>query len=164
MSYERCGSQPAKSRAKARHYENHLSDNACPTATGFGLAYTAHSQEWLCHQTLQLDVADLHGRIVLAMAALNLILVCFLELKDGQFLCAALFNNFAGDAGLGGIVASENLLVIGMHAQHGAELDLFAHYARYAFHTNGVAGSDTVLLSPGLDYGVHHSSRPKDKP
>jgi hypothetical protein len=36
---------------------------------------------------------------------------------------------------------------------------LLAHFARYVFHTEGVAGSDTVLLSPGLDYGVHHSSK-----
>src|SRR5882724_5298343 len=51
-----------------------------------------------------------------------------------------------------------------MYAQHGAKLHLLAHFARYAFHTDGVAGSDTVLLSPGLDYGVHHSSRAEDKP
>src|SRR5579863_927877 len=51
-----------------------------------------------------------------------------------------------------------------MNAQHRAELDLFAHFATHAFHTDGVAGSDTILLPPGLDYGVHHSSRAKDKP
>src|SRR2546427_8841789 len=51
-----------------------------------------------------------------------------------------------------------------MYAQHGAKLHLLAHFASYAFHTDGVAGSDTVLLSPGLDYGVHHSSRARDKP
>src|ERR1700745_1788929 len=97
------------------------------------------------------------------MAALNLILVCFLELKDGQLLSAALFNDLAGHGRLGGIAAGQNLLVVGVYAQNRAKLYLFAHFARYAFHTNSVAGSDTILLSPGLDYGVHHSSRAKDK-
>ena len=93
------------------------------------------------------------------MAALNFILVCFLELKDGNFLAAALFNNLAGDTSLASFVAQQNLFVIGMNAQNRAKLDLFAHFARNAFHPNGVAGSDTVLLSPGLDNGVHHSSK-----
>src|SRR5258708_28874385 len=44
---------------------------------------------------LQLDVTDLHGRIVLAMAALNLILVWCLELQDDDILAAALFNDLA---------------------------------------------------------------------
>jgi len=39
-------------------------------------------------EQLQLDIADLHGRVVLPVAALNLVLIGLLELQHGDFLSA----------------------------------------------------------------------------
>src|SRR5215468_5780686 len=108
---------------------------------------------------LQLDVADFDGGEVLTVAALNLILVGLLILQHGDLGAAALADDLAGHAGLRGVGAKQNLLVVGVHRQNSPELDLFAHFTGNPFHTNGVAGSDTILLSPGLDDGVHHSSK-----
>src|SRR5271157_6042946 len=46
-----------------------------------------------------------------------------------------------------------------MNRQHGAELHLLAHFTADAFDANGVAGCDTILLSPGLYDGVHLPSK-----
>src|SRR5882724_4266284 len=109
-------------------------------------------------QILQLDFADLHGGVVLAMAALDLVLVGFLELEDRELLGAALLNDLAGDGGLGGVVAGENALVVGMDGQDGTKLDLLANVALDALDADSVARRDTVLLTSGLNHGVHRSS------
>src|SRR5258708_5008380 len=110
-------------------------------------------------QKLQLDVVDLDGGVVLPMAALNLVLIRFLELQNGELFGAILRDNLAGNNGLGGIGAGQKLLLISVHGKNRPEGHLFAHFTFHALDTNGVARRDAVLLSTGLDYGVHRSSR-----
>src|SRR5208283_2636799 len=43
--------------------------------------------------------------------------------------------------------------------QHGPELHLLAHFTLDPLNADGVAGCDTILLSPGLYNGVHLSSK-----
>jgi hypothetical protein len=107
---------------------------------------------------LQLDFADFDGGVILAMAAGDFVLIAFLEFQDLDLFGAALRNDLAADDRLGGVIASDNFLVAlaGMHGQNLAECHLFPDVTRDALNADGVAGRDTVLLSPGLNHGVHH--------
>src|SRR5258708_30775536 len=118
----------------------------------------------MCHDSiplndLQLDLADLHGRIVLPVAPLNLVLIGLLELQNGELLRPALLHDLARDAGLRGIGTRHNLLVVSVYRQHGPEFHLLAHITLDPLTAAGVARCDTLLLSPGLYNGVHLSSK-----
>ena len=131
---------------------------SCRGATS-GDRCTDGSLRYQNQKGLQLDVADFDGSEVLAMTALNLVLVGLLVLQNGDLGAAALTDDLAGNASFRGVVANQNLLVVGVHGQDRAKLDLFADFTGNSFHTNSVAGSDTVLLSPGLNNGGQHSSK-----
>src|SRR5262249_16078803 len=118
----------------------------------------------LKNRPLQLDVADLHRGVILTVAARNLVLIGLLELENGDLFRAALRNNFAGDGGFGGIVAVQHLFLVCRDCQNRTKSHFFAHVTADAFDPNGVAGRDAILLSPGLDDGVHRSSEPTGKP
>src|SRR5580704_6950860 len=118
----------------------------------------------MCHDSiplddLQLDLADLNGRIVLPVAPLNLVLVGLLELQNGELLRPALLHDLARDAGRRRIRSRHNLLVVSVYRQHGPEFHLLAHVTLDPLNTDGVARCDTILLSPGLYNGVHLSSK-----
>src|SRR6267143_1041548 len=110
---------------------------------------------------LELDVSDLNSRIVLPMTARNLVLAALLELEYGQFLGAALSDDLAAHAGLAGVVANQNFLVVRVDSQDGTKIDLFSYFAINPLDADGVAGRDAILLPPGLNNGVHRSSKSK---
>src|SRR5271168_534120 len=108
---------------------------------------------------LELDAADFDGREILAMAARNLVLIALLELEHGDFLGAPLRDDLAAHAGFGSVVAQDDFLFVGVDCENFAKRHFFADFARDAFDTNGVARCDTILLSPGLNNGVHLPSK-----
>src|SRR5712692_8495923 len=93
------------------------------------------------------------------MAALNLVLIALLEFQDRELFAAAVPDDFAADGGAGGVGTEQNLFLAIMHGKNRAKCDLFSYLAIHLFDADGVAGRDTILLSPGLDYGVHLSSK-----
>jgi hypothetical protein len=46
-----------------------------------------------------------------------------------------------------------------MHGQDRAKVHLFPYLAINPLNADGVAGRDAILLSPGLNNGVHRSSK-----
>jgi hypothetical protein len=108
---------------------------------------------------LELDIADLHGREILTVAAGNLVLVALFEFEHGDFFGAALRDDFAAYASFTGIVAKQDFFVVRMDGQDGAKVNLFSDFSVNALDTNGVARRDAILLSPGLNNGVHRSSK-----
>src|SRR6266481_2330405 len=85
--------------------------------------------ELLAGKKLKLDVSDLDGRVVLPVTARNLVLTALLELEHGQFLGAALRDDFAADAGFAGVLAQQNLFVLRVDSQDGAKIDLLPYFA-----------------------------------
>src|ERR1700687_2703918 len=128
----------------------------CHDAILFEKSCRAHTKRY---RKLELDVSDLNGRVILPVTARNLVLTALLELEHSQFLCAALRDNFAADAGLASILAQQNLLVVRVDRQDGTKIDLFPYFAINPLDADGVAGRDAILLSPGLDNSVHQSSK-----
>src|SRR5437660_8340729 len=110
-------------------------------------------------EDLQSDIADLHGGVILPVPARNLVLVALLEFEYGELLAAALRDDFAAHRSLAGIGAQYNLLVVHVDGQDGAKIHLFPYFAINPLDANGVAGRDAILLSPGLNNGVHQSSK-----
>src|SRR2546421_4254577 len=102
--------------------------------------------------------SDLHGGEILPVATLNLILIGSLELEHREFFGPALLNDLAGHGRFRGVVAHKDLLVA-VNSQHFAKIELLPHFALHPLDADGVAGRDTILLSPGLDNGVHLSSQ-----
>src|SRR5271169_215123 len=117
----------------------------------------------MCHDSiplvLKLDLADLYGGVILPVAPLNLVLVRLLVLQNGELLGPALLHDFAGDTGLGRVRPCQHFLVFGLHREHGPEFHLFAYISLNALNADGVAGCDSILLTPGLDNSVHRSSK-----
>src|SRR5258706_6597294 len=112
---------------------------------------------------LQLNIADLHSRIILPVPARNLILIALLELEHSQFLRAPLADNLSRNSHLRRIRPKHHLLVVSMHREHGAKRHLFSHVSADPLNPYSVAGRDAILLPPGLNDGVHRSSTCKDK-
>src|SRR5256885_17099472 len=110
-------------------------------------------ERFLCNspflRSLELNIADLHGGVILAVTPRNLVLIALFELQNGKFLGAPLRNDLAGNAGLRGIRAEDDLLVVGMHRQHGPKRDLFTYFSADSLDANRVARRDAVLFSPG---------------
>src|ERR1700734_69715 len=111
------------------------------------------------NRALQLDLAHFDGREILTVAARNLVLIALLELEHGDFLGAALRDDLAAHTGFGSVAAQDDFLFVGMDSENLAECHFFADFARDALDTDGVAGRDAVLLTPGLNNGVHLPSR-----
>src|SRR5215469_874310 len=107
---------------------------------------------------LDLDVADLYGRKVLPVAALNLVLIGSLVFQYGHLFGSALLYDLPGHGSLLGFGARKHLLVP-MDSQHVAKTHLFTNFAFHPLDADGVAGRDTILLPPGQDHGVHLSSK-----
>src|SRR5215472_1050897 len=109
-------------------------------------------------KTLNLDVAHLHGREILTVASLNLVLVRLLELQHGQFLGAPLLHDLPRHRGFLGLGTHKDLFVA-MDRKDVTKIDLFADFALHPLDADGVAGRDAILFSPSLYHRVHHSSR-----
>src|SRR5439155_4769154 len=110
-------------------------------------------------EELQLDIADLHGRIILPMAARNLVLIALFELEHGELLATALRDDFPAHGSFAGIGAQYHLLVVRVDGQDGAKIHFFPYFAIDPLDADGVAGRDAILLSLGLNNGVHRSSK-----
>src|SRR5579859_167373 len=108
---------------------------------------------------LQLDFADLDGREILTVAARNLALIALLEFEHRDFLGAALRDNLAAYAGFGSLTAQNDFLFVGVDRENFAKGHFFADFARNPLNTNGVARCDAILLTPGLNNGVHLPSK-----
>src|SRR6266446_10140429 len=109
---------------------------------------------------LQLDIADFDRGVILPVAARNLVLIALLELEHGELLAAALRDDFAAHGSFAGIGARYHLLVVHVDGQDRAKIHFFPYFAIHPLDTDGVAGRDAILLSPGLNNGVHLSSKP----
>src|SRR6266849_7303405 len=110
-------------------------------------------------QLLQLNIANLHGRKILPVPARNLVLIALLELQHRQFLRPPLAHNLASYSHFQRIRSQHDFLVVGMHRKHGAERHLLAHFSANPLNPYSVAGRDAILLPPGLNNGVHLSSK-----
>src|SRR6267378_903673 len=84
--------------------------------------------ELLAGKKLELDVSDLDGRVVLPVAARNLVLTALLELEHGQFLGAALRDDLAADACLARVVAQQYPLVVRVDSQYRTKIDLLPYF------------------------------------
>src|SRR5713101_5531362 len=105
------------------------------------------------------DVADLHGGVVLPVAANDLVLLGPPIFHDRQLGVARLRDDFAGYLGLGGVSAGDELLLVVVYGQHVGKSHLGAHLAGQALNLDGFAWGDAVLLAPAADDGVHEASR-----
>ena len=108
---------------------------------------------------LQFDVADFYGREILTVAAGNLVLIALLELEHGDFLGAALRDDLAAHAGFGSVATEDDFLLVGVDGENLAKCNAFPDFATDALDTNGVARCDAILLTPGLNNGVHLPSK-----
>jgi hypothetical protein len=108
---------------------------------------------------LQLDFADLDGREILTVAARDLVLIALLELEHGDFLGAALRDDLAAHAGFGSAITEDDFLFVSVDGENLAKRHVFADFARDTLDTNSVARRDAVLLTPGLNNGVHLPSK-----
>src|SRR5713101_10198244 len=117
---------------------------------------------FVCHECalefLEFDVADLHGRVVLPVAAGNLVLLGPAVLENGQLRPASLTDDFAGDRGFRGPCAGDELLFAGVHRENVVERDLRADLARQPLHPHRVARRDAVLFVSTANDGVHCAS------
>src|SRR5258708_39940811 len=98
-------------------------------------------------------------RKILPVPARNLVLIALLKLEHRQFLSAPLAHNLASHTHFRRVRSKHNLLVVGMHREHGAERHLLSHLSANPLNPYGVAGRDAILLPPGLNDGVHLSSK-----
>ena len=105
----------------------------------------------------EFDLADLHGRVVLPVAALNFVLPAPLVLQDLHFGAAQVLDDLAGHFGFG-LRAAENLLFVGADGDDLIEGHLAADFAFQALDVDGFARRDAVLLSPTANYSVHAAS------
>src|SRR5712691_813529 len=108
--------------------------------------------------SLEFDVADLHGRVVLPVAAGNLVLLGLAVLENGQLRPASLTDDFAGDRGLRGACAGDELLFAGMHRENVVEGHLRADLAGQPLYPHRVARRDPVLFVSTANDGVHCAS------
>src|SRR5580658_6362937 len=102
-------------------------------------------------ESLQFNIANLHGGIVLPVPPRNLILVGLLELQHGNLLVPPVADNLPGHGSFQGVVTRQDLLLVVVHRQNGAKSHLFAHITFNSLNPNGVARRDAILLSPGLN-------------
>src|SRR5260370_30515312 len=108
---------------------------------------------------LQLNIADLHSCVVLPVSARNFVLIALLELEHGELLAAALRDDLAAHRSFTGIGTQYHLLVVRVDGQYRAKTHFFPYLAINPLSADGVAGRDAILLSPGLNNGVHLSSK-----
>src|SRR5713101_6119980 len=108
---------------------------------------------------LELNIADFDGRVILPVAARNFVLIALLELEHGELLAASLRHDLAAHGSFAGIGAHYHLLFVRVDGQDGAKVHFFPYLAIDPLNADGVAGRDAVLLSPGLNNGVHRSSK-----
>src|SRR5260370_33219613 len=80
-------------------------------------------------EVLQLDVVDLHGGVILPVAARNLVLLALLELQHGDLFGASLGDNLAAHRTLPGIGPHYAFLPAGGDGQNRAQSPLFQHLA-----------------------------------
>src|SRR5438445_4670002 len=104
------------------------------------------------------DVTDLNRRVILPVPALDLVLPARLVLQHRQLPVAALRHDLAHNLGARGILARQQLLVVGAHGNHFTKSDLPAHFAGQRFHLHGFSRRDAILLASTADYGVHPAS------
>src|SRR6059058_6661211 len=96
-------------------------------------------------EDLQLDIAYLHGCVILPVTARNLVLVALLELEHGELLAAALRDDFSAHGSLAGVGARYNLLVIHVDGQDGAKIHLFPYFAiRSEEHTSELQSRNDI--------------------
>ena len=112
---------------------------------------------------LELNAADLHGSIVLPVAAADLVLVRGLKFEDRDFRMAPLRNNLAHDFGLRGLRPCQKILFVGAHGKYVTKRDVSAHLARQAFDLHRVPRCNPVLLCSTSNDGVHRPSTCKSE-
>src|SRR5580704_5243774 len=100
----------------------------------------------MCHDALlrKLNVADLDRRVVLPVAALNVVLTARLVLEDLELRPAILGDDLAGDLGLRDDVRGDEFLFVIAHGNDLVEGDVAADFAFQALDANGAAGLDDV--------------------
>jgi len=76
-----------------------------------------------------------------------------------RMFAAALRDDLAAHGSFAGIGAQHDLFVVRVDRQHGAKVHFFPYLAINPLNADGVAGRDAILLSPGLNNGVHLSSK-----
>src|SRR2546422_2581848 len=97
------------------------------------------------------NVVDLHGSIVLPVAANNLVLFGPAVFHDRQLRVTPLFDDLANDLGLRGLRAGQQLLLVGANRQDIFKGDLAANLAGQALDLDSLARCDTVLLVATAD-------------
>jgi hypothetical protein len=97
------------------------------------------------------------------MTTRNLVLIGLLKLEHGNFFRTALLHDFTRDFGFGGVRSGKKLFVFRVHRENGAKGYRFSDIAANSLNPNGIAGRDTILLSPGFNDRVHHPSSCKGK-
>src|SRR5580700_4280117 len=105
--------------------------------------------------SLEKNVADLDGSVVLPMAAHDFVLTARLELHYQALRMAPLANDLPGNGGLGSVAPGQQLGLVGAYCQNMVEGDLGAHMTLDEFHLHGLARCNAILLTPATNDGVH---------
>src|SRR5437588_1578375 len=99
------------------------------------------------------DLGNLHRGKGLAMSGQLLVLLLALEVKDQDFVAAALFDHASSNARAIALGAA-NFAILGAHREHVSKINL-AMRGRGLLHPDHVAGRHPVLLSTCADDRVH---------
>ena len=67
--------------------------------------------------------------------------------------------DLAAHAGFGSVAAQDDFLFVRVNGENLAKRHFFTDFATDALDTNGVARRDAILLTPGLNNGVHLPSK-----
>jgi hypothetical protein len=105
-------------------------------------------------ELLELDSADFDGRIILPVAADNLVLLDATVFEYREFRMAPLRNDFAHDLGLRGVRPVKNFFSSVPTASTSPKV-IPAHFARQGFHLDRIPGRNPVLLPTTSNDGVH---------
>jgi hypothetical protein len=122
----------------------------------------------MCHKyslwsPLELDAADFNGRIVLAVAAGDLVLAARLKFEDRNFRMAPLRDDLANNLHLRGVGPGQKFLFVGPHGQDVSKGYFPAYLAGQGFHLDGVPGRYPILFVSTSNDGVHRPSRDKSE-
>src|ERR1035438_7900075 len=132
----------------------------CAMTLSFSEPYSGRSPDRSNYSKfLQLNIANLHSRIILPVPPRNLILIRFLKLQHGNLLIPPMTHNLPGYGSLRSVITRQNLLFVVVHRQNRAKSHLLTHITLNPLDPNRVAGRDSILFSSGLNYGVHRPSK-----
>src|SRR5271168_916337 len=110
------------------------------------------------------NVADLHGSVILPVAARDFILSAGLEFAHQALRSSPVPDDLAGNLGARSLVASMKILLVRAHCDHIAKGDLVADLAVELLDLDGLARCNPILFTATTNHRVHTASRSNCEP